>query len=137
MTTNNQSYNRIRKFIAENPNLSAKRKRMLIHYATQLYTHNIENVETVNSEDILNDLRILNEYLSQSENTTIVARRLQEELEIFTMLQEHYKKGTDNLDEISEALDKLFLETDLGIREKSNLSYSLIKEKDRKGTRNR
>lgn len=137
MTTNNQSYNRIRKFIAENPNLSAKRKRMLIHYATQLYTHNIENVETVNREDILDDLRILNEYLSQSENTTIVARRLQEELEIFTMLQEHYKKGTDNLDEISEALDKLFLETDLGIREKSNLSYSLIKEKDRKGPRNR
>ena len=51
------------------------------------------------------------------------------------MLQEHYKNGTDNLDEISAALDKLFLETDLGIREKSNLSYSLIKERHRKETR--
>ena len=135
MTTNNQSYNRIREFIRENPDLNEKRKRMLIHYATQLYTNNVENVEVVNSEDILDDLRVSNEYLSQGENTTVVAKRLQEELNIFAMLQEHYKNGTDNLDEISAALDKLFLETDLGIREKSNLSYSLIKERHRKETR--
>ena len=127
--SNNESYNRILEYILNNPNIEEDERRTLISYATILKSSNVENIETENIETILADLKRLNESLKSSNDTSLVAKRIEEELEIFEMINNHYKLGEQNLELISYMLDKLYMDTDLKVRKGSSLSYNLINKK--------
>lgn len=130
MRRENESCKRILNYIKENPTLEPTKKRLLISYATQLYLNNVENIEESSIQDIFSDLRVLNDSLEHSENTTIVAKRLSEELKVFEMLTAFLENRENDLSDISFELDKLYLRSDLKVRKKSTLSYDLVKKKE-------
>lgn len=127
--SNNESYNRIIEYIKENPELDSERRRILVQYASQLLINNIENIEDESMEAILSSIKLLNTTLRNGESTSIVARRLEEEIKLFELIGEYYEFGIDNKDEIIFQLDKLYLDSDMGVRKNSSFSYSLINKK--------
>lgn len=133
--TSNESYNRIIEYIKSSPNIEEETKRILFSYATQLYIHNVENKETESLDEMLNDIKRLNEVLKVSNDTTIVAKRLEDEINIFEMIRCHYQTGENNIEKISFELDRLYLETDLGLRQNSSLSYNLKKNNTERRTK--
>lgn len=124
----NQSYNRIMNFLKNNPQLNDEEKRYLIHYATELYKNNVENLENETLQDIFTSLKIYSNQLKECADTSITRNRI---TEIINILEQISKPNIDKktLNEISYKLDKLYLETDLPLRENSSLSYNLENNK--------
>ena len=129
MSKENESCKRILNYIKSNPNLDSTKKRLLISYAAQLYINNVENVEVAELKNIFEDLQRLNESFEKSDNTSIIAKRLNEELKLYEMLSAFLQNNESDLSEISYELDQLYLRSDLRVRQKSTLSYDLDREK--------
>lgn len=130
--TNNESYNRIMKFLSEEE-VSAERRRYLIHYATKLYKQNLENVEKENIKDIFNDFNTLNNTIKICNDTSINKKRISEMFEILEKINSYLENPKlEIIVEISDKLDKLYLDSDMPLRKNSSLSYNLCLSK-RKG----
>lgn len=124
----NGSVNRIMNYIDNNKNITPVEKRMLLNYAAQLYINKVENIQNEKIELILKDIKYLNNHLKESDDTSIVRSKLDDEIKIFELLNDYYKNNQLHLEEISFLLDKLYLDTDLKIRSNSSLSYNLEKK---------
>lgn len=128
----NSSYDRIINYIYNTPELSQEDKRFLLHYASHLIMNKVENAPDESIEEILDGIRLFNEAMKRSVRTSIVEERLEREIHLLNMINEYYK-GNDNKEQIGYELDKLYLESDMGIRRSSSLSHSL----EKKDTKNR
>ena len=129
MSKENESCKRILNYIKSNPNLDSTKKRLLISYAAQLYINKVENVEVAELKNIFEDLQRVNESFEKSDNTSIIAKRLNEELKLYEMLSAFLQNNESDLSQISYELDQLYLRSDLRVRQKSTLSYDLDREK--------
>lgn len=120
----NKSYNNIIEYIRSNDSLDDNEKRFLIHYASTLILSKKENKKAESIPDILDSVKKYNEYIKKSSDTSIVSSRIDKILKIIDMIADYFN-GVDNVVEIGYCLDKLFLESDMGIRDTSSLSNSL------------
>lgn len=123
----NSSYDRIINYIYNTPELSQEDKRFLLHYASRLIMNKVENAPDESIEEILDGIRSFNETMKRSVRTSIVEERIEREIHLLNMINEYYK-GNDNKEQIGYELDKLYLESDMGIRRSSSLSHSLEKK---------
>lgn len=130
MAKENESCKRILAYIENNPTLDSSEKRILLSYVSQLYVNDMENVEKLDLEDIFNDIKELNKSLETSDSTSLVARRLNEELKLYEMLRKFMQGEEQDLSKISYELDQLYLRSNLKVRKKSDLSYYLTKRKE-------
>ena len=126
--SNNNSYNNIVEYIRSNENLSDNEKRYLIHYATSLQVSDVENVSTESISDMIKSVKEYTQHIKSSANTTIVYARIEKILSIIDMISDYFN-GAISLFDIGYNLDKLFLDSDMGIRDTSSLSYSLKNKK--------
>lgn len=127
--SNNLSYNRIIEYINNNSDLEKNKKRFLISYATQLNEYDIENKETENVKDLLQDIKYLNFYLKIQKTTPISLERFEKLLNIFERLLNISNLDDYDIKEISYELDKLHMDMDLKVRKNSSLSYNFDKHK--------
>jgi len=129
--TNNQSFNRIIDYLNSKSYISESSKRLLLEYATRIYKENVENVEKEELDDFLFDLKVYAEWLKSSSDTSITKLRINEIINIILELNDSKKKELP-LADLSYKLDKLYLKSNLPMRNKSSLSYNLTKIKERK-----
>lgn len=104
---------KIREFVMSS-NVSESEKKFLVNYMAQMSRCSEEPTET-NFFSIVNDIRILNDYLEGSADTSLVKDRINKELGIVSSLATglHDK---EKLLEASYALEKLYYESDLPFR---------------------
>lgn len=121
----NKTYNYIKEYINENKEILDKNDlKLLSKYAYEIKEKNIENVNVINIKDIIKDLNNLNNNIKNTDNTSILKNRLLNEVSILDDLY----NGAD-LNDVSYELDKLYLLSDLPVREKSSLIYKLKNNK--------
>jgi hypothetical protein len=120
----------ILKYLSDNTRLvTAEERRYLIHYASKLLINDIENKPEESMEDVIESLKQYNLSLKNNSDTSVVIERINLELELIRMINDYYN-GADNKEIISYNLDKLYLESDMGIRETSSLAHTLEKTKE-------
>lgn len=123
----NKSYNRIIDYLNLNKDISYEDKKLLVSYATQLVEKNLENKKDEKIDDIIKDVYVLDEYLSSSDTTSLVMERRIQEKKIIEMIIKYLQTKEIDIEDISYELDKLYIKTDLKVRENSSLSYNLEK----------
>ncbi len=120
----NKTYKFIKEYINKNKDILTDLDiKILSKYAYEVCKQNIENVNKINKKDIIDDLNYLNNKIKDTDNTSILKDRLTREVEILNKIY-----NNEDIDDISFELDKLFLSSDLPVREKSNLIYKLKKD---------
>jgi len=104
--------------------LDAEELKFLLNYTLNLKETNLNSIEHINKKMLINDLKKLHENISKGPLTSISYQRLQTEMNLFEALL-----NEENLDDISYELDKLYLESDMGVRENSTLARKLHSQK--------
>ena len=127
----NQSYNRIIKFINSETDISEEDRRYLIFYATQLYKNNVENVVDESMQDIYDSLRELSTMLINCADNSITYRRINDIVDILQKISSPSVES-EILREASYKIDKLYCDFDLPVRKNSSLSYNLLQFGKRK-----
>lgn len=104
---------KIRDFIKFS-NVSESEKKFLVDYMAQMSKCSNEPTET-NFFSIVNDIRLLNEYLDGSADTSLVKDRINKELDIVSSLATGLN-DEEKLLEASYALERLYYDSDLPFR---------------------
>ena len=119
-----ESVLRIIQYVKTNKNLPENEKRFLIKYAARLHQEQKENIKEVPKKQIIADLRRANELLSSRGNQEDSQKAGEALAEIVAILSND-DTNKKVLVEASYRTDKLYVDMDLKMRDKSSIAYDL------------
>lgn len=125
----------IKRFLLENEEIDIESRKFFLAYILNKYRY--KNVNQINDYEVdinslINDLRVLNSFLMDSNDTSLTTCRINKELRLIERVLNN--ADSKELEDISFELDILYFESGLPIRNTDTV-MKYIKNKNKENTR--